>query len=191
MAIAGLLLAGGEARRMGGVDKGRQPWRGRPMAAWVVDALTPVVERVLISTGRSEPFYRTLAFQLVADPPEFAGQGPLAGLLAGLRAAAAEGCQAVVVCPCDTPGVTVGLFETLLAAYREAPHHPVIAECDGRSHPLHGVYPVALQGVLEQRLRAGDRRVYGFARAAAARAVNCDAFAEALVNRNRPEDLAE
>ncbi|MDC0661314.1 molybdenum cofactor guanylyltransferase MobA [Marinobacter sp. SS21] len=191
MSIAGLMLAGGEAHRMGGLDKGRQLWRGRPMAAWVVDALAAVVPAVVISTGRSEAFYRTLAPQLVADPAEFVGQGPLAGLLAGLRAADAKGLEAVLVCPCDTPAVSAALFQALLAAYQAEPGRPVIACCKGRSHPLHGVYPVALQRALERQLRAGDRRVMGFAKVAAARAVDCDAFAEALVNRNRLENLGD
>ncbi len=191
MTIARLVLAGGEARRMGRIDKGRQLWRGRPMAAWVVDALAEVVPDVVISTGRSEAFYRTLVPRLVPDPPEFAGHGPLAGLLAGLRAADASGQEAVLVCPCDTPAVSAALFEVLLRAYRAGPGRPVMACCEGRSHPLHGVYPVTLQTALAQQLRSGNRRVMAFARVAAARAVNCDGFAEGLVNCNRLEDLGD
>lgn len=189
MTTIGLMLAGGEARRMGGVDKGRQLWRGRPMAAWVIDAMTAVVPEVLVSTGRSEAFYRSLGAQVVADPRDFVGHGPLAGLLAGMRQAQASGGRAVLVCPCDTPGVSEALFQTLLSAYQSEPDKPVIAHCGERSHPLHGVYPVALWEALEQQLRAGNRRVFGFAQAAGARMVDCDAFTNELVNRNRAEDL--
>ncbi|MFL1484568.1 molybdenum cofactor guanylyltransferase MobA [Marinobacter sp. LN3S78] len=169
--IAGLILAGGEGRRMGGVDKGLVDWGGRPLVAWVLDAMAPVVSPIWISANRSLEPYRHYSPQLVSDPEAFRWQGPLAGLLAGLRAAAEEGADAVLVSPCDTPNVTADLFRQLLDAYRNNPGEPVIAQCGDRQHPLHGVYPVTPVPMLEQRLENGERKVMVFAEAAGARPV--------------------
>jgi len=186
--VAGLLLAGGAGTRMDGKDKGMMHWRGKPMAVWVAEALKAATGSLLISANRSLEEYSRLG-DVFTDAPEFAGQGPLAGLLAGLREAEARGNGAVLVCPCDTPGVTPALMQLLLQAWHSAPGQPVIARCDGRDHPLHGVYPVAMAAALEQQLRNDNRRVMMFARSQQARSVDCPAASELFTNRNRPQDL--
>lgn len=183
-----LLLAGGAGTRMNGQDKGLMHWRERPMAHWVADALGAVAAPVLISANRSLEEYRILGDTL-EDSPGFKGQGPLAGLLAGLIEAQKRGFDAVLVCPCDTPGIGSDVFQRLLTAWREQPDAPVIAECDGRVHPLHGVYPVSVAGLLEAQLRDDNRRVMVFAKAAGVITLDCPGAAEAFKNRNRPEDL--
>lgn len=188
--VAGLLLAGGEGRRLGGRDKGMVPWQGRPMAGWVYDALTAVVNPVLISANRSLDDYRALAPGLVCpDPDHIRGQGPLAGLLTGMLAARALGAVAVLVCPCDTPGITPQVLQTLLTTWRDSPEVAVIAESDGRQHPLHGVYPVAFADSLAAQLAAGNRRVMEFARATGARVVALPGAHGVFANRNLPADV--
>jgi molybdopterin-guanine dinucleotide biosynthesis protein A len=123
------------------------------------------------------------------DPDSVRGQGQLAGLLAGLGAATAAGARAVLVCPCDTPGITPAVLASLLTAWQAQPDRPVIAEHRGRRHPLHGVYPVALAEALARRLRAGERRALGFAEAMAARPVICAAPEAVFRNLNRWRDL--
>ncbi len=188
--ITGLLLSGGEGRRMGGQDKGMVPWQGIPMAQWVLNALAAVATPVLISANRSLPDYEKLApGHVCEDPPELKGQGPLAGLLTGMKQAARLGAKAVLVSPCDTPEITPEALSDLINAWRQAPEKPVIAGCKGRVHPLHGVYPVALAPLLEQQLKNGNRRVMVFAEAAGVTTLKCDNAAEAFKNRNRPEDF--
>lgn len=183
-----LLLAGGAGTRMHGQDKGLMHWRDRPMAQWVAEALSTATTPLLISANRSLPDYRLLG-NVLEDAPEFKGQGPLAGLLAGLTESRKRGFDAVLVSPCDTPGIHPDIFRRLLAAWRERPERPVIARCEGRSHPLHGVYPVALANLLAIQLRDDNRRVMVFAETADARTLDCPDAAEAFKNRNRPEDL--
>ncbi|MFC4260647.1 molybdenum cofactor guanylyltransferase MobA [Marinobacter lacisalsi] len=172
--IAGLILAGGEGRRMGGVDKGLVDWHGRSLVARVMDALAPVASPVWISANRSLAQYRLYSDRLVGDPAGFRWQGPMAGLLAGLRAAAESGADAVVASPCDTPNVTPELFRTLYDAYQTGPGSAVVARSGDRLHPLHGVYPVSLVPMLEQRLKVGDRKVMAFVEAAGARFVTIE-----------------
>jgi molybdopterin-guanine dinucleotide biosynthesis protein A len=95
------------------------------------------------------------------------------------------------VCPCDTPGVTPALLRQLLQAWRNAPDRPVIARCDGRYHPLHGVYPVAMAAALEQQLCNDNRRVMMFARSQQAQSLECPGLSELFTNRNRPQDLKD
>lgn len=190
LSVAGLLLAGGAGTRMDGKDKGMLHWRGRPMAQWVAEALQAAVSCLLISANRSLEDYGRLG-ETFTDAAEFAGQGPLAGLLAGLQHAKARGYSAVLVCPCDTPGVTAELLRQLVLSWRQAPDRPLIAQCDGRDHPLHGVYPVTMADALAQQLRGGNRRVMMFARTQSARYLDCPDATELFSNRNRPQDLLD
>ncbi|MCH8499238.1 MAG: molybdenum cofactor guanylyltransferase [Marinobacter sp.] len=188
--LIGLLLAGGQGTRMGGQDKGMIHWQGKPMAAWVYDALSAVILQVFISANRSLPDYEKLAPDCVLqDLPGLEGQGPLAGLLTGLYAAARQGADALLVCPCDTPDITPETLRLLISAWQTQPDRPAIAECEGRLHPLHGIYPVSLIKPLETWLASDNRRVMGFARSVSATPVPCPDASEALRNRNRPEDL--
>ncbi|PVY76913.1 molybdenum cofactor guanylyltransferase [Tamilnaduibacter salinus] len=186
--LTGLLLAGGEARRLGGRDKGLVRWQGEPMAAAVVRAMRPLVASVVVSANRSRADYEALADAVVADPADWSWCGPLAGLLAGLRGARSRGASAVLVSPCDTPSVTVDLFERLLSAWRCAPERAVFARAD-RDHPLHGVYPVSVIPVLEEALLDGERRVMAFTRSIDAAPVDVLDAVDQLRNRNRPEDF--
>jgi len=186
--ICALLLAGGAGTRMNGKDKGLMHWHDRPMAHWVAEALSAVTTPLLISANRSLKDYRLLG-HVLQDAPDLKGQGPLAGLLAGLTEAQKQGFDAVLVCPCDTPGIQPEVFRQLTDAWHEQPEYPVIAQCAGRSHPLHGVYPVSLINLLETQLRDENRRVMVFAETAGARTLDCPDAEETFQNRNRPEDL--
>ena len=83
--LTGVILAGGEGRRMGGADKGLQLLDGRPLVHWVLDRLRPQVGRVVISANRNLDRYREFGCPVLSDT--LAG---FAGPLAGLQAAMAE-----------------------------------------------------------------------------------------------------
>ena len=84
--ITGVILAGGLGRRMGGIDKGLQELRGRPMVHWVVERLAPQVDELLINANQNRERYAAFGHRVVPDQiPDFAG--PLAGLHAALSAA--------------------------------------------------------------------------------------------------------
>jgi len=105
--ITGLVLAGGRGSRMGGVDKGLQPFRGQPLAQHALQRLAPQVGPLLLNANRHLDSYRAWGVPVVADTtPDFAG--PLAGFLAGLQQCRTPWLLAI---PCDTP-----LFPTDLAA---------------------------------------------------------------------------
>ena len=84
--ITGIVLAGGQGRRMGGVDKGLQALRGRPMIAAVLERLAPQVDEVLINANQNLEAYARFGYRVVTD--EVGGfAGPLAGLASGMKLA--------------------------------------------------------------------------------------------------------
>lgn len=92
------VLAGGAGTRFGGQDKGWIDWQGRPLIAWVLDALRPQAGELLISANRNLDRYAALGAQVVADPTPDDYQGPLAGLVGLLGAARSKWLLCV---PCD------------------------------------------------------------------------------------------
>jgi len=110
--ICGLVLAGGQGRRMGGVDKGLQPLRGRPLMQHVIDRLRPQVDSVLINANQNLERYAEFGCPVVPDRVGgFAG--PLAGLDAGLHATDAP---MIVTVPCDSPFLPHDLVARLATA---------------------------------------------------------------------------
>lgn len=162
--ITGLILAGGEGRRMGGVDKGLQPCHGQPLVARVLARLAPQVGTTAISANRSLDAYAALGQPVWTDLPEAAGCGPLSGLLSGLTHAHTPWLLSV---PCDVPGLPLDLGAQLAAAMAREQADIAIA-CtleDGelRRHPvfclLNTEAPAGLRASLAQYLACGERRL--------------------------------
>jgi len=162
--ITGLVLAGGRGTRMGGLDKGLQPLAGEPLALHVARRLTAQAGALLISANRHLDEYARLGAAFGARVVQDASgdfPGPLAGLLAGLRAAQTE----LVLCaPCDTPALPNDLADRLLAALEaEQADAAVAATVDARGqvvlHPVVALVRTALADDLATYLDAGERRV--------------------------------
>ncbi len=180
--IAALVLAGGAARRMGGGDKPLLDVGGRRMLEAVLAALD--VPDVAISANGDPARFAEFGRPVLADGA-FAGQGPLAGVLAGLDWAAGLGADALLTVPGDTPFIPAGLAAALAPA-------PACAASGGRPHHLVALWPVACRDTLRQRLAApGPRDVAGFARQIGMRRVDFPiAKWDPFLNVNTPEDLA-
>ena len=85
MRIFGVILAGGQGQRMGGVDKALVPLAGAPLLAHVIARLEPQVERLALSAKGDAARFARFGLPVLPDGP---GAGPLAGVLAALRWAA-------------------------------------------------------------------------------------------------------
>jgi molybdopterin-guanine dinucleotide biosynthesis protein A len=107
--ITGLVLAGGQGRRMGGVDKGLQNHQGMPLALHALMRLSPQVGQVLINANRNLAAYESMGVPVwpdaMSDYP-----GPLAGILAGM-----EHCETpyLATVPCDSPQFPADLVSRL------------------------------------------------------------------------------
>lgn len=153
--LTGVVLAGGRARRLGGVDKGLWPVGGRPLIAWTLAALAPQVGALLINANRHLERYAEFGYPVVADSiPDY--PGPLAGFLAAMRAARTDW---ILTLPCDGPQPPSDLGARLIAALVEQ-HAELAVATDGRRCQLiHALMPVALADELEHFLVQGGRRV--------------------------------
>src|SRR6202165_3424457 len=129
--VTGVVLAGGQGSRMGGVDKGLQPFRGKPMAAHVIERLTPQVDELLINANRNPEAYARFGHRVIADEIEgFAG--PLAGFERGLVHAAGA---LVVTVPCDSPFLPIDLVRRLRQGLESAAAQLAGAKTGDHAHP--------------------------------------------------------
>lgn len=181
--LTAVVLAGGQGRRMGGVDKGLVDYRGRPLVAWVLDALAPQVGDIVVSANRSFERYAAFGHRVLPDTlPDF--PGPLAGVLAAMRAATAPW---LLVAPCDTPHLPPDLGAHLLEAAVRAGTAIAVAADDTRTHPTCFVARADLAGDLAAYLARGERTVRHWQAAHHPAVARFDAAG--FVNFNRPEDL--
>ncbi len=184
----GVIIAGGQARRMGGGDKGLLNLAGRPLLQHVIDRLSPQVAAVALNMNGDETRVRDYGLPVLAD--EFHDHGPLAGILAGLDWAAHQGAQSMVSAAADTPFFPCDLVPHLLLAAENSPAGLAIAATD-RVHPLFGVWPVALRDDLRAALRQGMRKMQLFTQqnqAAIARFPTGRGI-DPFFNINTPDDL--
>jgi molybdopterin-guanine dinucleotide biosynthesis protein A len=156
--ITGLVLAGGRASRMGGVDKGLQLFRGRALVDHAIERLAPQVDEVLVSANRNAEAYAQRGVRVLADASaDF--PGPLAGMLAGLRAARTPW---LAVVPCDAPLLPIDLVERL-AQDRAGARGAVVERdlgADGRRlEPVCCLLATTLADDLERYLAEGGRKV--------------------------------
>jgi molybdopterin-guanine dinucleotide biosynthesis protein A len=183
--IFGVILAGGQARRMGGADKAFVPLAGRPLVAHVLDRLEPQVERLLISANGDPSRFASLGNPVI---PDAAPQGPLSGVLAALTQAARLGATHLVSSPVDTPFRPGDLVPRLLLAAEASPEGLAIARTADGDHPTTALWPVSLAPSLAAYLAEGGAKVTRFTEAHhAAHADFPDACA--FMNLNTPEDL--
>jgi molybdenum cofactor guanylyltransferase len=185
--IVGVVLAGGRARRFGGIDKGLVEVAGRPMIEWIVAALRPQVDALLINANRNEARYRATGLRVLGDRlPDF--QGPLAGIAAALAQTPAGG--AVLTVPCDSPLPPPRLAERLAAALADRGADLAVAHDGERLQWVHALIPVALADSLDAFLAGGERKVeawFGRHRMAVVDFADCRKH---FLNLNRLEDLA-
>ncbi|MDG5499885.1 molybdenum cofactor guanylyltransferase MobA [Marinobacter sp. BGYM27] len=184
--LCGLILAGGQGRRLGGVQKGLLEWQGRPLVSYAREALSATCDHLVISANTQLADYQPWADAIVTDGG-WHDAGPLAGLLAGLHYAAGRHFDGVLVMPCDTPGVTPALMAQLAREAAAQPHQALLCSCKGDPHPLHGYYPVLLDRELEAFLAQGGRKVQNFVTAHAGAYCSLEAPAAAFRNLNTPE----
>jgi molybdopterin-guanine dinucleotide biosynthesis protein A len=155
----GALLAGGLARRMGGGDKPLTMLAGEPMLARAIARLAPQCDELILNANGDPARFKTFSLMVVADTvPGFAG--PLAGVLAALDWTAAKRSQAewVVSAPTDCPFLPSDLVERLHRARQDVQAQLAVAASGGRSHPVVGLWPVALREEIRHALTVEDER---------------------------------
>lgn len=191
--IVGVLLAGGQARRMGGGDKCLRELGGITILERIIETVRPQVD-ALVLNANGDP-QRFSAFGLpVADDivPGFAG--PLAGILTGMRWAAGHAPAAALIAtfPTDAPFLPTDMVARLCRAREESGAPIARAVSSGRYHPVAAVWPVALADDLERALTVEDLRKIDVwsGRYGVVEVEWASSPVDPFFNANRPEDLA-
>jgi molybdenum cofactor guanylyltransferase len=188
MAVAGVIVAGGRASRMGGRDKAFAAVDGEPIAVRTVRLFHALFPQVLVATNRPERF-RALHVEVVGD--RFPGCGPLAGIHAAL---AASRHPHAFVAACDMPGLEADVIRFLLARIARA--DAIVPRWDGDVEPLHAVYAARCVPAMDACLRAGRYALRDFLGTIAVDYVSEEELARvrgaarSLTNVNTPEELA-
>lgn len=185
--VTGLVLAGGQGSRMGGVDKGLQPFRGKPMVAHVLERLAPQVAEIIINANRNPQAYAGFGHRVVADEIEgFAG--PLAGFERGLAHASHA---LVMTVPCDSPFLPQDLVERLHEAMAREEAQLAVAKTGDQLHPVFSLMRRDVHASLRDFLASGQRKIDKWYGALRVVEVPFDDEAEAFENINTREELAK
>ncbi|MFZ1414361.1 MAG: molybdenum cofactor guanylyltransferase MobA [Defluviicoccus sp.] len=194
--VAGVVLAGGLGRRMGGGDKCLRTLGGRPLIAHVVARARPQVAALLLTINDGASAAQLTGFGLPIVPDVVAGfAGPLAGILTAMRwaQASAPQCRWLASFAADTPFVPLDLVARLRAAMAEHGAEIACAASGGRSHPVFALWPVALADALESALTVeAIRKIDAWTARFAVCPVPFDDEAgdDPFFNVNTPDDLA-
>lgn len=189
----GIILAGGQATRMGGGDKGLLSLGGTTLLARVMQRLGPQVAAVALNANGDPVRFKSFGLPVLKDSVDgFAG--PLAGVLAGLDWAAEQGADTIVTVAADTPFFPCDLVPQLLLA-SEGMAHPLAlaatpdAKRGTARHPTFGLWPVALRDDLRAALESGVRKVVQWTDGHGGREALFPQE-DAFFNVNTPDDLA-
>ncbi len=191
-AVAGVVLAGGLARRMGGRPKAFVEVAGKSLVDHVIGRLAPQVRALALNANTDREQLASRGLPVIADTVEgFAG--PLAGVLAGMLWARREVPDAhwLVSVAVDTPFFPEDLTVRFLHAVEEEDAELACAASNGRMHPVFGLWPVALAEDLEHALKEENLRKIDLftARYRLATVTFDTANGDPFFNINRPEDV--
>ncbi|PCF95957.1 molybdenum cofactor guanylyltransferase MobA [Vreelandella nigrificans] len=155
--ITGMILAGGEGRRMGGRDKGLEPFAGQPLVAHVVKRLDGHVAELLINANRNIDAYELFASRVIEDA-EGGFKGPLMGIYSGLRA---TNTPWLLVTPCDSPALPNDLVARMVAGIAtDNGENDIAVAFDGeRLHPVVALLRTSLADDLATALAQGERKI--------------------------------
>lgn len=187
--ITGLILAGGRAQRMGGIDKGLIPFLGKPLIASAISRLQNQVGSILINANRNITKYASYGYPVILDEtPDFSG--PLAGFSVGLKT-----CKTpyLLTSPCDSPLLPLDLGVLLAAEMERGDFQLVYAsskESDGKvwAQPVFCLMRADLLDTLKLFLEKGNLKIDHWFKELHSSTVifeNANAFA----NINTPEEL--
>jgi len=153
--VAGVILAGGRARRMNNQDKGLVKFKGRPMISYALAALAPVVDCVFINANRNIDQYRQFGWPVISDQTD-SFDGPLAGVLSAMIHADAD---ILLVMPCDSPLIKTQHLRKLLVTRAEHNADVAVAFDGTRLHPVFLAIKTTLKTSLQDYLASEQRKV--------------------------------
>jgi molybdopterin-guanine dinucleotide biosynthesis protein A len=184
--VTGIVLAGGQGRRMGGVDKGLKVLRGKPMVQWVIERFSPQVDELLINANQNQDAYAAYGHRVIPDAiGGFAG--PLAGLHRGLTEARHE---LVATVPCDSPFLPDDVVARLRTALEDNDAELSVARTGDQPHRVFCLCRKRVLPGLTAYLTAGGRKIDAWYSVLKVVEVAFDDEADAFSNINTERELA-
>lgn len=185
MGISSIILSGGRATRMCGVDKGLVQLQQKPLIQHVIDRLRPQVDEIIINANRKIEQYLALGYPVLQDgTPDFIG--PLAGVYLGLKYGQHD---YLLTAPCDSPLLPLDLASRLLASSLKNNADIAVATSDGNTHPVFCLCKKSMLKSLEDYLVNGGRKVSTWQKSQKYIEVDFSDCNDAFVNLNTLEDL--
>jgi len=142
VSILGVVLAGGQAKRMKGQAKGLVPFKERALMSYALEALSSVCDRVMVNANVEIPSYEALGYSVFSDVVPYLDKGPLSGIYAALLHAQEGGFSHLMLSPCDTPYVDKTVFLLLKHHAELELDRLFFMESVSGVQPLHTIMPV-------------------------------------------------
>jgi len=184
--ITGIILAGGRARRMGGQDKGLIQLARKPMIEYVINAIDPQVDAIIINANRNQADYEKYGFPVVADQIE-GYCGPLAGMASGLSVAKTP---FVVTVPCDSPLIPDDLVQKLYSTLQDEDAEICTPLSNGRLQPVFTLMKSELLSSMLDFLNNGERKIDKWFDKHRLAIADFSEQPETFININSAEELA-
>ena len=180
-----VILAGGQASRMGGKDKGLVELNGSPLIQYVIDKLSQQDVSITINANRNLDSYQAFAPVVSDSFPDY--PGPLGGIHAGLKNATTDWVGFV---PCDSPQISDDLVERFCAAVKE--DSDILVAHDGEfKQPVFTLFHKRVLPKLEAFLERGDRKIILLYKECVTEYVDFSDAPNCFVNLNTPEELTQ
>ena len=186
MRVSAIILSGGRATRMNGVDKGLVPLHNKPLIAHVIERLKPQVAEILINANRELTKYQSFGLPVLQDETDNF-LGPLAGFQSGLEHARHD---FVLTVPCDSPLLPLDLAERLLKGMLESRADITVASSAGETHPVFCLCKKSVLSSLMEYLANGGRKVSAWQKSQQYVEVDFSDNPDGFTNLNTFEDLA-
>jgi molybdopterin-guanine dinucleotide biosynthesis protein A len=183
--ITGIILAGGQARRMGGDDKGLITINDRPLIEYVIEGFGPQVDSLIINANRNLDTYKSYGYPVIPD--SLSGyEGPLAGIAAGMKNVRTE---YIVTVPCDSPFIDEDYVSKLSSQVNGANADIYVAHDGKRIQPVFCLLRTNLLKSLEDYLSRGERKIDRWYEEHNLVSIQFDDSNNTFMNINTPDDI--
>lgn len=183
--ITGVILAGGQARRMGGEDKGLILFKNKPLITHVIATLKPQVDTLIINANRNIERYAAYQYPVISDNLEdFCG--PLAGMLSAMQAVDTD---YILTAPCDSPNISPQLRQRMMESLLINQADIAVAHDGDRLQPVFCLIPCRLKIQLQTYLQEGGRKIDAWLAEHNLAIVDFSDQADTFLNVNYPKDL--
>jgi len=183
--VTGVILAGGQARRMGGEDKGLILFNNKPLIAHVITTLKSQVDTIVINANRNIDQYQAFKYPVISDSLDnFCG--PLAGMLSAMQEVDTD---YILTAPCDSPNISPQLRQRMMETLLIERADIAVAHNGDRLQPVFCLIPCRLAADLDNYLQQGDRKIDLWLARHTMAVVDFSDQADSFLNVNHPEDL--